>query len=374
MLRRRRLLLRDRRVLRSRNVDSSRPWRTLSVFLAAAAAACGQGSPNGGGHAFDEAFVITSKIELEEDANSPLGTIGAFAIGSEGHLLVADGMAPRVVRYDGRGRRLAEAGTEGSGPGEFRRIAAVAEAPGGAVVVVDDLLGRITVLDEGLRATRTFSPASRPSAPLVRMGDGFVLGTRTDPRSGAFAFMDEQWDSRWSVALGTAEEVTEHPYWASYARRLATATPEWLAAAHSFLYPIYLYDRQGAIMDSIAEPPSFRRAPVLERGALAGEGAQLQRERWFNELDVIARLDALDEAFLVVTHGRLRAVEGASLPRTEHRWIDVYLVPTGRKLLREVLIPDGMKLLGSGGDSLYFLEGGPPDDWTIVQARLALNL
>ena len=97
---------------------------------------------------------------------------------SDGGIVVADGIGPRVLVFapDGGFRRLV--GSPGEGPGEYRRITGLIGLPDGGILVHDGRLLRLSRFDSlgHLRSTRRFEPlweSVRSIAPIA--GDRFAV-------------------------------------------------------------------------------------------------------------------------------------------------------------------------------------------------------
>jgi len=84
----------------------------------------------------------TGTIDLRSDVS--IGRFGPVAFLSDGRLAVADDLDPSIVIFDETGEIRARLGRNGSGPGEFRRIGALAAAPGAGLLVRDVGLVRVT--------------------------------------------------------------------------------------------------------------------------------------------------------------------------------------------------------------------------------------
>lgn len=95
------------------------------------------------------------------------GRIAAITVTAGGTIVVADQLARTVRAFDGEGRHLWSAGREGSGPGEFGHISAMASVAD-TIVVADGRLARLTVISADGEFVRT-SPL-----PLHVGREGFI--------------------------------------------------------------------------------------------------------------------------------------------------------------------------------------------------------
>ncbi|HUS18781.1 MAG TPA: peptidyl-alpha-hydroxyglycine alpha-amidating lyase family protein [Terriglobales bacterium] len=67
-----------------------------------------------------------------------------IAFGAKRHLFVSDGYCnARIIEYDGRGRKVRQWGTKGSGPGEFDKVHSIAIGPDRNIYVADRENGRV---------------------------------------------------------------------------------------------------------------------------------------------------------------------------------------------------------------------------------------
>lgn len=351
---------------------SATAMRTLCLLagVVALAAGCRRSSANvvaAETGAFEEFFGLASPVELQEAAADPIGDIAILVEAQNGDLLVADRIRSQVRRYSPQGRLLAEFGAYGGGPFEFRRIGGMLEDMAGRVVLTDPRLGRVTILTQELRPDTAFMLSPRPRGLVLSMGNTVLYASAWGPRATAITLLDERWQGVWSISAPTPGSVQQYPYWDSYASTLVAATAETFVAAYSLRYPIYVYDRDGRRLDSLTfAPRSFRTVPVLPRGAFAGADALHRIDDWLASFDVISELTIVDTGLLVVVHGVLRRT-ATSQATEEHRRVDVYDLASRSKLVEDVPVPDGSRVL-SGGRGLYLLTKQPPDPWTIRRA------
>jgi hypothetical protein len=321
----------------------------------------------GSSTALTDVFPDTTIIRIEEDPADPLGSIGVLLEMRDGSLAVLDGMIPRIRRFDAAGHLLETFGRHGEAPGEFRRVGGLTEDGAGRLVAIDPRLGRATIFVDGLTFDTTVSVRPSPRGPALAWGDSILLNTSVRARSTAITLMIG-WQPLWSVPSPGPTSMVEYPYWNSFGQTLTAASPTTLFTAFSLRYPIFIYDRRGVLVDSLwSAPDSFRRAPVVERGAFAGSGARERIEAWLETFDVIADLVVVNDTLLVVSHGVLRQTETSR--STDEHHLDVYHIPTRMKLFEDLALPKGAALL-AGGTALYILLKQPPAPWTVMRMRM----
>jgi DNA-binding beta-propeller fold protein YncE len=114
-------------------------------------------------------FTITARYTAKSlGLNHP----GALAIGPDGNLYVTD-LSQRVTVISPAGRVLRRWGKRGSGPGEFRFIAADPTAPAdveGKIAVGSD--GKVYVSDSGNARVQVFTPRGRFASQFGSFGSG----------------------------------------------------------------------------------------------------------------------------------------------------------------------------------------------------------
>lgn len=193
-------------------------------------------------------------------------------------------------------------GEYGAGPFEFRRISGMFEDGSGQIVVYDRDLSRVSVFTDQLEPVTSYKVESSLYGSIHLSDDGMVSLTRPTSRTVAMVFLDHDWEPEWRVPVQTPP-INKYPYWASYAGTLLTSSSSEIIRAYSFLYPLYIHDTSGALVDSISSrPPSFRVAPVLKPGALVGMGADERLAEWIDSFDMMTRMNVLADSLLIVTH------------------------------------------------------------------------
>jgi len=289
-------------------------------------------------------------------------------VGRGGDLLISDPHRGEISRFAPDGHLIARFGTFGEAPGTFQRIGGLLELPSGRVAVVDGANGRVTILGSALGLDTTFGVAPRPVGGVTQMGTSAVAKTAGAARSASFTRFSSDWQVQWSVSAPSPGSLAEFPYWGSYASTPHAATTTRLFLGYSLRYPILVYDTSGTVRDSLNEaPPSFREASVLSPGFFATPDADERRAQWLDQFSVIALIAVFQDSLLAVVHGRLhRTAVGIT---TEHQRLDIYSAQSLAKILEDVSLPAGARVLG-GGNALYVLTGSPPAQWTIVRAKI----
>lgn len=108
---------------------------------------------------------------VEGDGPDVFGRIQSFDVDDAGRVWVLDGLAQRLVVFDGSGSHLMTTGREGGGPGEFTRPEHVEQGPDGSMWVVDVGANRISRFDA---AGRPLDSRSIPSGyPITPWRGGF---------------------------------------------------------------------------------------------------------------------------------------------------------------------------------------------------------
>ena len=346
----------------------------LALWLASAVTACDSDSPDhpSGGLSTEFSLAVVARIELEETTEAPLGDIGTVGVAANGDLLVGDRLIPRVRRYDRTGRLVAQFGSFGDGPYEFRRVGGVLEDGTGRVLVVDPGRGRVTALSADLHPDTSFRVRPAPLGPILRLPEGgYLMKTVMGRRTSGFALMSEDWVPIWRILAPVPASAQDNPYWGSYATTEFAASAEAVVIAYSFQYPIQLYSWQGVPTVTLGkQPPSFRPAPILQPGALAGPEADKRRNRWLASFSIIANLAVTEDSLLAVTHGSIRVVGGAGRVVQEHHSVDFYRLPSGVKIAEDIRLPLGSRVIVGQRDGLYAVSSSPPDPWTISVLQL----
>lgn len=96
------------------------PWLIGSAALAVASLPVGTGAQNPGPD-----LILRDSLVLEETEEHYIGNPLALFVAPDGSMLVSDGFAETVLRYDAMGRLTGHLGRRGGGPGEFAHLGGV---------------------------------------------------------------------------------------------------------------------------------------------------------------------------------------------------------------------------------------------------------
>lgn len=326
------------------------------------------GAGGGWTSSFEDAFRVVSRVELEEREDDVIADIGVFREARDGDFLISDRLKPRLRRYGPAGLLIADFGSYGEGPFEFRRMGGVVEDPSGSVIVVDPILSRVAILGPSLDPDTMFRLAVQPRGGMEPIGGGLLLNAASGSRASALVFLSTAESAAiWSVPAPSPGSMVEYPYWGSIASIPFATSPTEFVVAYSLLYPIRIYSGTGELVDSLPRPRSFRQATKVDAGSFAGPGSRERLQRWLASFDVIAGLAVVDDSLLVVTHGKLSSTPGSRFSESHVR-LDVYHLPSRSKIAEDVPLPPEARVLG-GGRGLYILTALPPDPWTITRVQ-----
>lgn len=307
--------------------------------------------------AFSEIAEEVRRVPLEDSEVALIGNLRGLAPRPNGNLVVLDPMTMRVLEFGPAGDLLRWKGRPGDGPGEFRNPIAVALLRDGRLVVAET--GRITLLSQELEFEENVPVEnSSPFRGLFLSEEGLILGAQSHRHEGlVFSFLD----------LGTGETrnpfVQQHPdlrtvpYWNAFFTTDLTEFQGRFVVSHNMVYPILLYDRGGALVDSLDSPPeSWIEAPRPERGEFASPSAQRGFREWQRGFTLMAGVYAVQDSWLVVPHRVFP--EGSDDPEY---LLDIY--DEGFiKRYTDVRSP-GRPILG--GDCLWVITAEPPSPWTL---------
>lgn len=201
-----------RRTVRFRGPGAS----ILAMLLAIALSACGNdGAPREGVSPFQDgdasagpvrSWVLATEPRFSLTA-APADPVFPFVIPTEaviledGSSIIRDGSTTLIyLNADGSGARIA--GSSGGGPGEFRNLRTILDAPGeSGVWAWDSRLDRLSHFDRSAQYVTSLVPAGRTGAPPVAIlpGPAFVTidepGAQTgpDPARRRYVLRDSQW-------------------------------------------------------------------------------------------------------------------------------------------------------------------------------------
>lgn len=182
--------------------------------------------------------------------------------------------------------------------------------------------------------------------------------------------------------MGIPAAILDTPYWTGDFRLIGARSGGSVFAAVNLLYPIYVYGADGALIDSLANPPaSWRQARRPKRGEFSPDNPE-RSVAYHRSHTVITGLAALADSVLIVAHGEYRASDGS-----QGRWkwdghsgrtamfqthglsevttvIDVYF--NGRRVISDQPAPG--EIFGSGPGSVFFLKRDPAGTgWLLIE-------
>lgn len=323
---------------------------------------------------FDDVFNVEAVIRLEEAEDDSIAGMGGLIETRSGGLLMFDRLLPRARAYRPDGTLFASFGKFGQGPREFKGISGLAEDDSGHVLVLDQQLLRISVLTADLEFDTLMSTFGEYlSGPIAALpSGGFVIGIVLGRGGYRFHKMSPTGSFGWSI-FPPPDATLKNPYWGSIATLSMDVADGRIFAATALMYPIAVYGVDGDSIGVIGSPPpSFRQVPVVEPGAFGGPGANRALEAWLDAFTIMTDISVVRNRFLVVTHARL--ARGPTFGFEERPYaIDVYDLRTDRKILEDIALPSGSRVL-AGGEYLYLLTtGGPPDPWVIHRLSFSLG-
>jgi hypothetical protein len=351
------------------------PLGWLALFMACSG---GDSLPDGPvtPPSLEAAFQVVDTFLLEEVPGDSIADIGSVDVLPDGRILIGDRLLPRVRLYGADGRFMAAQGRFGEGPFEYQGIVSATMDVRGRVFVESVRSPHTTRLTSDFEADSIIPlpGGAVASVQVLRLGDG-ILQVAGDFRSGlALQARDANGDVLWT-APSLPPGVNEKPYWSSVNRPFVAATDRRVVAANRLVYPLTVYDLQG---DTVAElgtpPPTFSPAPELLAGALAYTDPAAGPPRnalaeWLQSFTVINGIHAVSDRWLVVSHATMDP--GTPFPPfgTLEYALDVYDLETNAKVMEDVPVPDGARVLG-GGPHLHVLVRQPPGPWTVARYRI----
>jgi hypothetical protein len=123
----------------------------------------------------------TSPSELRQYVENP----SDLSIDRRGNVFVADSAErPRIVKFDSRGRFVAETGRKGSRPGSVDLPHSLATDAGGNVYVADSGNARIQVFDNSLNLRAVYHDVGTPWALCITKGSRQFLYSASNPERG----------------------------------------------------------------------------------------------------------------------------------------------------------------------------------------------
>ncbi len=317
---------------------------------------------------FGDALEFVAALQLAEP-RPPLGELGAVVQRDDGGLYLIDPYVRRVLAYDALGALEGEQGRPGQGPGEYMWLLGLTRGEDGRVFVTDTRNTTLTVLDAELRPD-TVIRTGLTLGPLVATAGRLVVCAYPG-RSGKYVHVMSPDGVRGRAFYELPAPIIKNPYWSSFHQVHLAASGERIVVSNGLLYPLVVYNLEG---DSVgvmgSAPPSFRPIRVVEAGAFTGTSGAVALRAFLESFRTIAGLYVVAEDYLVVVHGRMRRNLAGALS-SSHESLDVYHLPTGRKLYEDIVLPEGARVL-AGGSTLAILASSPPQPWRIEKFKLAI--
>lgn len=113
-------------------------------------------------------------------ADQELYQVTGLARLSDGRWVVANGGTNELRFYSPDGELVARAGSQGEGPGEFRRLSGLARLPGDSLLAWDGAVPRVSIFDPTGNLARSFRledpPADIVGAPELSVSRAFPIG------------------------------------------------------------------------------------------------------------------------------------------------------------------------------------------------------
>lgn len=316
---------------------------------------------------FGDALKSGGALQLAEP-KPPIGEIGAVVQRDDGGLYLLDPYVRRILAYDATGSLEGEQGRPGQGPGEYTWLLGLARDEGGRVFVTDTRTTTLTILDAQLRPD-TVIRTGLTLGPLVATA-GRLIVCAYPGRTGKYVNVMSPDGARGRAFFELPTPIVKNPYWSSFHQVHLAAAGERVVVTNGLLYPLVVYSPEG---DSVgvmgSAPPSFKPIRVVEAGAFTGTAGAAALSAFLESFRTIAGLHVVAGDYLVVVHGRMRRSLTGALS-SSHESLDVYHLPTGRKLYQDIVLPEGARVL-AGGPTLAILVSSPPQPWRIEKFTVA---
>lgn len=319
---------------------------------------------------------VVDTVHLQDAPGDTLGQVRAVRALADGRLVVVDGIGSRVRLHAADGTLLAGQGRPGEGPFEYQAIVSVGTDADGSILVMSAQPARTTVLTAALEPDTLHL---HPEGILFLSGAepfaGGAVHVGTAPDSALLLLRRAGGDVVWRYPAGP-RDLFEKPYWRSYAGFHLAAAGDRLLVANSLLYPIHIHDTSGRRIGEMGTaPPSFRPIPEVQPGAFAfsdiadAPAVMARVGEWVASFTRITGIHLVADRWLVVGHGHhTTETPGPPYPLVETDF-DVYDLTSGMKVLGEIPLQEGARLV-SGGTHLHMLVSEPPEPWAIVRWRI----
>ena len=305
---------------------------------------------------FSEITIENRRIPLEDSEVALIGRLRGIAPLSNGNLLIVDQMTQRVLEFDSMGTLIRWKGRPGDGPGEFRSPLGVVALDDGRVIVVGP--SRVTRLSPDLEFEANLRiEGSALFSGIYTFPEAVVLGTQNHREDGfAFTFLDPTSGDTENPFVRRHPALLSVPYWNALFRTDLAWFEERFVVSHNMVYPVYLFDRTGALVDSLpTPPPSWIEAPRPEPGQFAMAPPEVF-EAWQLGFTIMAGVFSVQDRWLVIAHRGFPA--GFEDPEYT---VDIY-DSEFRKHYTDVVLPWRPIL---GGDCLWVITQEPPSPWTL---------
>lgn len=329
------------------------------------------------GAAFSSIFSEVGRVVVEDPDVAPITGLDALDRFSDGRFVFVDSRGVQVRIHSSDGEFVQLLGREGEGPGEYIGPLDVAVAPDDALYLADTRGPIIQRFDPSLVYDTAFSLADALFPFQVEVIDERVIVGGRRAVGAPYSIFSH--DGRLEHTFHDwPAEVVETPYWRSVARDHSAVCSERIFIATNLVYPLQVYDMSGAHLATLGIPPkSWRKAPALRAGELAGLDRMKKLAEWLKKFTVIDALACYEDEYVFVTHGKYASGFTQSvgdLFRVHQYALDVYRFEgdDGRmiKLFEDVEVPGRVLHVD---DYVYVLLSEPPAGWMIGVYKLTLD-
>lgn len=331
----------------------------------------------------DDVFVLEREITLEEPDTALITRIDWLSVSEDGRLAIPDGMESQVRVYSAEGKLLANLGTYGEGPGEFRRPGFTAFAEDGSLYVADSSYPRVTRFTPSFELDTMFTlPEAQKLHGLAAVPGGFAAGHIraisarpgfANVRDSGFVNLYDARGRRTASFYRVPDPIFDVPYWLSATLNMGTsgyvlaARDERVIVGTSLLFPLVKFSVRGERVGSLERPPpSWIEASRPERGAFLPPNQMAKSQPWMRSFTTIHRAAFLDDGSALVVH---RSLDPDVLAYEEASYRADLYDESGTKLWEDVLLPGD--LLTAVGREAYVLTAGAPEAWTLAVYMLA---
>lgn len=282
---------------------------------------------------YGQITVVTPKLLSIIGTTTESRFLGAQALGfcPDGSLVVSDKLAYKVMKFDRKGRRIAETGKRGTGAGEFRGPASIS-AYGNVIAVADFASPRIHLFSAGLQYQKTIV---MPGAILEIQFDsrGDLWAALLQPQSkDNLVRVSIDGTIRQNIGLeAVSQDMLENAFYFSF-------TPDdEIVIAYYFRNTIELWSRDGSFIKSFQ---------------VSGFPATVRKKRISDQLSVPE--DNVIYGVTIDKQGTIFVLAGeySHSPRR-----DVFGVDRTGNLISLAVLPEPSSLIEIGSDDrLYSIE------------------